>query len=205
MEQSRKQTPRKPAAARREEVAQAALRLIGAQGLSALTTATLAAEVGLTTGALFRHFPSLDAVLAAAVATATARVESTFPAPDAPPLDRLLDLAERRVRLLADEPGVAWMLRSEQALLSLPEGVVAELRALGRRSRDFLVAAIRDGARDGSIRADIEPEILVVPVLGTIHTLAGLSAVHGRRRRARDQEIEQVLGALRRLLAPVAR
>lgn len=205
MEQPRKQTARKPAAARREEVAQAALRLIGTQGLSALTTATLAAEVGLTTGALFRHFASLDAVLAAAVATAIARVEETFPDPDAPPLDRLLDLAARRVRLLADEPGVAWMLRSEQALLSLPDGAVAELRALGRRSRDFLLAALRDGARDGAIRADIEPEILVVPVLGTIHTLAGLSAMHGRRQRARDQEIESVLDALRRLLAPVAR
>ena len=205
MEQIRKHTARKPTAARREEVALAALRLIGAQGLSALTTANLAAEVGLTTGALFRHFPSLEAILSAAVACAAGRVEDTFPAVDAPPFDRLLDLADRRVRLLADEPGIAWLLRSEQALLSLPAGAVAELRALGRRSRDFLVAALRDGARDGTIRADIEPEILVVPVLGTIHTLAGLSAMHGRRRRARDQEMEQVLGALRRLLAPAAR
>jgi AcrR family transcriptional regulator len=205
MEQPRKQTARKPTAARREEVALAALHLIGTQGLSALTTANLAAEVGLTTGALFRHFPSLEAVLAETVAGAIARVESTFPAAEAPPLDRLLDLAERRVRLLAAEPGIAWMLRSEQALLSLPTGAVAELRALGRRSREFLLTALRDGVRDGTIRADIEPEILVVPVLGTIHTLAGLSAMHGRRRRARDQEIEKVLDALRRLLAPVAR
>jgi AcrR family transcriptional regulator len=204
MEQTRKQTVRKPTAARREEVALAALRLIGAQGLSALTTANLAAEVGLTTGALFRHFASLEAILAETVSGAIARVEETFPAPDAPPLDRLLDLADRRVRLLAAEPGIAWMLRSEQALLSLPADAVAELRSLGRRSRDYLVEALRDGARDGTIRADIEPEILVVPVLGTIHTLAGLSAMHGRRRRAREQEIEKVLGALRRLLAPVA-
>lgn len=205
MNTTRRQTVRKPTAARREEVALAALRLIGEQGLSALTTANLAAAVGLTTGALFRHFPTLEAILAEAVACAVNSVGRTFPAGDEPPLDRLLDLAERRVRLLADEPGIAWMLRSEQALLSLPEGAVAELRALGRRSRDFLVVALRDGVRDGTIRADIEPEILVVPVLGTIHTLAGLSAMHGRRRRARDQEIEKVLDALRRLLAPVAR
>ena len=195
---------RKSTEIRREEVAQAALRIIGERGLTALTTATLAAEVGLTTGALFRHFRSFDAILRESVACALRSVEQSFPGADAPPLERLLEMAARRVRLLTDEPGIAWMLRSEQALLSLPPEAVAELRQLGKRSRDFLVEAIREGAGQGTIRRDIAPEILVVPVIGTIHTLAGRSGIHGRQKRARDLEVKQVLDALERMIAPAA-
>jgi AcrR family transcriptional regulator len=191
MEQIRKHTARKPTAARREEVALAALRLIGAQGLSALTTANLAAEVGLTTGALFRHFPSLEAILSAAVACAAGRA-------------RTRSRRTRRLRPAAgsggsaraaagDEPGIAWMLRRAGAL-PLPAGAVAELRArsavaglLWRRCATAPVTAPS---------APTLPEILVVPA-GDDPLLAGLRDAC-RRRRARDQEMEQVFGALRR-------
>ena len=81
---------RKPAGVRREEVARAALRIVGERGLGALTTSSLAAEVGLSTGALFRHFPSFEAILQETVACALRSVEETFPDADRPPLERLL-------------------------------------------------------------------------------------------------------------------
>ena len=56
-------TTRKPAAVRREEIARAVLRIIGERGLTSLTTSNLAAEVGLTTGALYRHFASREEIL----------------------------------------------------------------------------------------------------------------------------------------------
>lgn len=192
---------RKPTEIRREEVARAALEILGEQGPAGVTTAALATAVGVTTGALFRHFPTVDAIVRQAAACAVHDVEQTFPDTDAPPLDRLLELAARRVRLLGAQPGIAWMLRSENAPLSLPPEAVAELRCVARRSRDFLVDAIREGAEQGSIRDDITPEVLVVPVIGAIQVLAGMSGVHGRTRRTRDTQIEPVLEALRRLLA----
>ncbi len=41
---------------RRVEIADAALRLIATEGIASLTVATLANELGLTGGALYRHF-----------------------------------------------------------------------------------------------------------------------------------------------------
>ncbi|HXV75571.1 MAG TPA: TetR/AcrR family transcriptional regulator [Candidatus Polarisedimenticolaceae bacterium] len=105
---------------RREEIARAVLTIIGARGRTALTTTTLAAEVGLTTGALYRHFASLDEILTEAVRYGVERIESTFPAAALPPLDRVLELARNRVRLLGRDRGLAWLLRSEQAYLTLP-------------------------------------------------------------------------------------
>jgi regulator of cell morphogenesis and NO signaling len=187
-----KTTTRKPTGKRREEIAQAVLRIIGEQGLTSLTTATLAAEVGVTTGALYRHFASLDEILAETVRLAVERLEATFPDVSLPPLDRLLTLARNRVRVLGNDPGLAWLLRSEQAYLTLPTGAAEPLRDIARRSRDFLLDTLREGIESGSIRGDIAPDLLLVPVLGTIHAVIG----SGR------EDPERVLLALVRLLEP---
>ncbi|MDX1585036.1 MAG: TetR/AcrR family transcriptional regulator [Thermoanaerobaculia bacterium] len=191
---------RKSSEMRRDELSAAALRILGERGLTALTTSALAQEVGLTSGALFRHFSTLDALLDEVVARAVKRVEETFPDPSGPAMERLLELAERRVRLLAAEPGISWMLRSEQALLSLPPEAVRQLRALAGRSRSFLIEALREGADGGTIRNDVDPEVLVIPVMGTIHMLAGGSGVAKRGSRPKRAEISRVLEGLKRML-----
>jgi AcrR family transcriptional regulator len=193
---------RKSTETRRDEISAAALRIVGERGFHALTTSALAREVGLTSGALFRHFPTLDALLEEMVARAVGRVEEAFPDRDEPPVERLLQLAAARVSLLAGEPGISWMLRSEEALLSVPPQAVQQLRTLARRSRSFLIDALREGAENGTIRNDIPPEILVIPVIGTIHTLAGSPGIATRGTRPRRAEISRVLEGLKRMLSP---
>ncbi len=133
---------------------------------------------------------------------ALAKIDSTFPDPTLAPLERLLALAENRVRIVGADPGVAWVLRSEQAYLSLPADAVARLRDLVMRSKRFVLAALRDGCADGTIRTDIEPEILFVPVMGTIHALIGMAGIHATAGRTKGSSTARVLAALAVLLAP---
>ena len=193
---------RKSGAQRREEIAKAVLRIIGERGLTSLTTTTLAREIRVTPGALFRHFASRDEILQEAVQYALAKVEATFPDESLPPVERLLDLARNRARVLGSDPGIAWLLRSEQAYLTLPEDAVEQLRGFVKRSKRFLLDAIRDGASHGSIRCDIEPEVLLVLVMGTIHALIGMPGIHRHATRGRRRSPGHVLSALERLLAP---
>lgn len=196
---------RKPAGERRQEIGEAALRIVGRQGVTALTTANLAREVDLTTGALFRHFATLDDVLREAVRQGLAKMESTFPDPTLPPLDRISALARSRVETLSWDPGLAWLVRSEQALLMLPGDAVDSLKEFVSRSRRFLLLAIREGAREGSIRRDIEPEALLVSVAGTIHALVGMPGIHRLAKGSRRVGPERVLLGLMRMLAPPGR
>jgi len=195
---------RKPGAVRRDEIAEAALRLAGERGLSAVTIAALAAEVGLTSGALFRHFASRDEILEAAVERAAARIEATVPPPGRPPLERILDLARARVALLSAEPDLAWLLTSDQAHVSLPERAGARLRALVRRTRAALLDALRAGAADGSVRRDVEPEHLLVTVVGTIHAPIGAPGVRRGATGSSRAAAGPVLAGLARLLAPTS-
>ncbi|MCP4835493.1 MAG: TetR/AcrR family transcriptional regulator, partial [Phycisphaera sp.] len=85
---------RKSTAERREEIATAVLSIIGRTGLTSLTMSNLAAEIGVTSGALFRHFETRDDILREAVRHAVARIDRTFPDESLPPLDRLFTLAK---------------------------------------------------------------------------------------------------------------
>ena len=106
------------------------------------------------------------------------------------------------MRLLSEDPGLSFLLRSDQAFLALPELAVKRLREMVERSRAFLLRSLRDGAREGSIRKDIESELLLVPVMGTIHALIGTSGVRGQVDPVREKQVERVLAALLRLLSP---
>ncbi len=189
---------RKPTATRKEEIIRAVLKIVGRRGMAALTTTALAKEVGVTSGALFRHFHSRDEMLLETVRHAAERIARTFPDPNLPPLERLLALAQNRVRLLGADPGLAWFLRSEQAYLAIPEEGVEILRTIVARSRKFMLAALKEGVAGGEIRGDIDAETLLVPVVGTIHALIGMPGVHRSIARGADD----VLDALATLLAP---
>lgn len=196
------QSSRKSSSERREDVFRAVFRIIGERGVTSLTTTVLAEEVGVTTGALFRHFPSRDAILQDAVEHALVKIEETFPPRDLSPLDRVVGLARNRVRLFGSEPGLAWLVRSEQAYLTMPAGAVERLRGVVKRSAAYLLQAIRDGVSQGSIRDDIEPEDLLVVVMGTIHALLGDRGVHRRGTRGSRRNTDRVLAALERMMSP---
>jgi AcrR family transcriptional regulator len=70
---------------RQVELTDAALHIIATKGIAALSTRSLAAQVGLSTGAIFRHFASLEALLDAVVGRVEACSRVHVPAGDAPP------------------------------------------------------------------------------------------------------------------------
>ena len=61
------QAQRLPTEARQAEIVAAALRLAQLSSPESITTADLAGALGLSQGALFKHFPSKDAVWLAAM------------------------------------------------------------------------------------------------------------------------------------------
>jgi len=192
-------TQRKPRDERRTEIAAAALRLIGERGATSLTAASLAEAVGVTPGALFRHFATVDEILAAAVDLGVQRVEATFPDEELEPLERLSELVLSRIEAIRDTPGLAWLLLSDQAPLTVPEAAVRRLRRLVKRTRSFLLEALEEGVECGELRDDIAPELMLVLVTGCVHSLAAARGVHAR---ASLPSPDEVLETLLELLAP---
>jgi len=182
------------------EIADAALRVIGRKGISALTTTTLAAELGVSSGAPFRHFESRDAILDAVTQRVTDLVATTYPDPKLPPLERLEALFQARVNTIGSFAGVARLIFSEQFTLALPQEASERMLDLVRDTRAFVLQVLQEGVECGEIRGTPPPKALLPVVMGCLQHLVFLNALPigvGQAPRAGE-----VLYTLRCLLAP---
>lgn len=162
---------------KRTEIADAALRIIGDRGVTALTIANLASELGVTPGAPFRHFSSREEILEEVAARVVEIMGSAFPDPSLPPLERLSRLFMARVEAVGKHAGVARLLFSDQFTKALPDSAASQIRSLIKRTRNFILEILREASESGQIRSDIAPEDLLIPVMGTLHHLAFLNAL----------------------------
>ncbi len=191
---------RRTSAIRQVELTDAALHIIATKGIAALSTRSLAAQVGLSTGAIFRHFASLEALLDAVVARVETVLESTYPPPTLPGAERLERLIEARSTAVGNQLGILRLVLSEQFLLALPNSASTRLAACVQKTRAFVLACVREGQDAGELRADLPAETLAPIVMGTMQMLA-LSPSKARRRKA---ETRAVLDSLLVLLRPPA-
>src|SRR5512138_2765989 len=167
---------RKPADARRREIADAALRVAAEQGLARFTAAAIAREIGVSDAALFRHFATMDAIVLAVLDRVEEMLFGGDP-PQAPdPIARLGAFFARRVAVVRDHPGVARVIGSELlAQVAPPEGV-ARVEGLRRRSRAFVRRSLVEAQRRGLLAPALSPAEGTILVLGAILALghAGL-------------------------------
>ncbi|MCD4686277.1 MAG: TetR/AcrR family transcriptional regulator [Anaerolineae bacterium] len=119
--------PRKPAdqTVHAEEIIRAAALVFHRKGYHGSTMAEIAAEVNLTAGSLYHHFPSkqdlLVAVLDAGMAQITAEVQ-TLVGLDGPPADVLRQIVHLHVRSIIENVNIAAaMIFEGRALLDVPD------------------------------------------------------------------------------------
>jgi AcrR family transcriptional regulator len=186
---------------RRAELTDAALDIIATRGVAALSTRSLAEHVGLSSGAMFRHFASIDALLDAVVARVESVLATTYPPTDLPPLERLERFVEARSTAVGRQVGILRLVLSEQFLLALPEQGSVRLSACVTRTRAFIQRCIREAQASGEFRSDVRPSTLAIVVMGTIQMLA--FSPGSRRRSAAETRV--VCGDLITLIqSPVA-
>ena len=163
---------RKPSDDRRLEIADAALRVIAAHGLGRFTAAALAAEVGVTDGALFRHFATKEAIVLAAIARVEELLLPSLRVQHPDPLARLGAFFRARVETIRANPGISRLLVSEELAHAAAREGVARVAALRRRSTGFVRACLDEATAGGLLSPGLRAEEAEVLVLGAILALA---------------------------------
>ncbi|MBZ4421751.1 TetR/AcrR family transcriptional regulator [Myxococcus sp. RHSTA-1-4] len=161
---------------RRREIADAALRIIATRGITALTVATLARELGLTGGALYRHYPSTDAIMEAVAVRAAELLDASLPEPSLEPLVWLERFVESRSRTISGHFGVARLLLSEQLALALPPGGRERIQESVRKTMMAIQRTLLAGQEQGLIRTDLRAADLVPIIVGTVQMLVHAQA-----------------------------
>lgn len=164
---------------RKLELIDAALHIIATRGIAALSTRSLAEQVGLSSGAIFRHFSSIEALLDAVVTSVEAVLEATYPSRELPARARLERFIEARSSAVGDQVGILRLVLSEQFLMALPKGGAHRLSACVQKTKTFVLGCLREGQQTGEFRSDIDAPSLALIVMGTIQMLA-LSTANSR-------------------------
>lgn len=162
---------------RQEQIAQAALAVVARYGLRRLSIAQVARLVGVVPSALYRHFPSKDAIVDTVMGLVRERLlENARAVTDAvsDPFEQLRLLLKRHVQFIAEHQALPRIIFSEQ----LYEGRPGRRRAMLRTIQAYLEKVadiVRQGQAEGRIRKELDASTVAVMFLGLIQPAAILS------------------------------
>jgi AcrR family transcriptional regulator len=154
-------------AARRDQITRAVLALAAEQGTAAVSIAGVAQRIGVAPSALYRHYPSKEAMLAGTLDRLAERMHLNLErarAAAAGPLEALERLLALQVELIREHHGLPFVVFSE----GLGGGVSQRERFLGFivRFREQLAGLIREAQSAGEVRDDVPAANLAVSFIG---------------------------------------
>lgn len=176
-----------PAETRRAVTVEAVIELAAERDPGEITTAAIASHMKLTQGALFRHFPSKDAIWEAVMEWVAerllARVDRAA-AQAASPVAALQAIFLAHADFVAEHPGVPRMLFGElQRAEATPAKRLA--RTLLERYGERIRAGLEAGKAAGEVSAALDIDAAVTLFVGTLQGLIMQSMLAGELARIR--------------------
>jgi len=173
---------RLPTQERQIEIVAAALRLSRDRSPALITTGDIAAAVGVTQGAVFKHFPTKEAIWIAAMAWVRERLMAalTQAAQDpSTPLAGLEAVFDAHVAFVASHPGVPRLIFHELQQAT-DSAVKQELRTLLQVYRKLLTGLLGAAAERGEVPADLDREAAATLFVGIVQGLVMQTMVSGK-------------------------
>ena len=164
---------RQPTEIRRAEIVAAVPRLAATRSPAAITTGDMAAELGFSQGAVFRHFPAKDAIWMAVLDWVDAELIAALDAAaqqGATPLEGLERVFMAHIRFVVASPGVPRIIFHE---LQHPDDTPLKqrVRALLGRYRQILARLLDAAADRGLLLAGLDRQAAATLFIGTIQGL----------------------------------
>ena len=163
-----------PADERRAATVDAVVELAAEQNPGDITTAAIAQRMGLTQGALFRHFPTKDAILESVLGWVSERLLGQLDAAAASaatPLAALEAMFMAHVDFVSRHPGVPRMLFGELQRPgdTLPKRMAQTLtQGYAQRLRAHLAAGIARQQLDAGLDLDAAATLFIGTVQGLV-------------------------------------
>ncbi len=155
---------------RQLEIIDSAIELIAERGIQSLTIKNLARRVGVTEGALYRHFRSKQEILLAILAVfghSSAGVFQRIREQEASPLKQLERVFLDHFERFEKKPALAAVIFSEEIFQN--DSLLADtMIQVVQKSLDEVQKIVEAGQKLGEIRGDVPGEQLALVLLGSL-------------------------------------
>lgn len=180
---------RLPTEARQAEIVTAAVRLARDASPALITTTDIAAAVGITQGAVFKHFSTKEAIWLAALQWVRGELSHglrTAAAQAPTPLGGLSAMFRAHVDFVVAHPGVPRLIFHE---LQQPadSATKQEVRTLLQGYRKLLLDTLEQAVMQGQVDADVDREAAATTFVGLVQGLVMQAMLVGRPGTMRTQ------------------
>ncbi len=191
---------RKPTDVRKREIIDVAIDIIAFDGARAFTAKNIAAAVGMTSGGIFRHFESMEAIVGEAIGRIEDVLAADFPSEIGDPLERLKIFFLNRSRTILTHPSISRLLLSDH--LEQTAGVEAAKRLVKAKTRSikFIHECLKEAKQKGFLGDVVETEAATSIIIGAI-----LSLSHRRSQVANTSQGDKVSEAVWPMIAHMLR
>ncbi|NLO44426.1 MAG: TetR/AcrR family transcriptional regulator [Candidatus Cloacimonetes bacterium] len=158
---------------RQMEIVQAAIGLIAREGYEKLTTKNIAAELGVTDAALYRHFDSkkdLIKMILHHFENISCQVISSIESQDLSPMEKIRYFVMNRYEMFKEDPELAMVMFSEE-LFQNDHSFEEHLLSIMHIHRDQIMGYIMQGQKLGEIRSDLNPMNVFRMIVGSMRML----------------------------------
>lgn len=192
----------RPATERRAITVEAVVELASRQNPSEITTAAIAQHMGLSQGALFKHFSTKNSLLLAVMEWVAERllerIDRSAEGVESP-LAAMEAMFQSHVEFVAEHPGVPRMMFGELQRAE-PTPAKQMVQTLIRRYGERLGRLIEKGKACGELSATLDEEAAATLFIGTVQGLVMQSLLAGDVERMR-RDAPRVFAIYRRGIA----
>lgn len=173
---------------RRLMTVETVINLAGKQNPTEITTAAIADQMSVTQGALFRHFPTKDAIWEAVMNWVAVRLLDRIDraaGQATSPLDAMRAIFMSHVEFVIEHPGVPRMMFGElQRAEATPAKKIAH--QLMKRYTERLARKLEEAKTAGEVATDTDTQAAAILFIGTIQGLVMQSMLSGSLAAARS-------------------
>ena len=167
---------------RRHQIVQTARKIVATQGMSSLTMQELAKEVGVSEGAIYKHFKGKDEILLVLIqeierTLLEAVADSARPHDGA--LDQLRHLLQRHFSSLERRHGVSFVVIAEALRFGDPP-VKQATRQMVERYLDLITSILKSAAKVGEIDSESDVRAAALMYFGMVQASVTLWSFNNR-------------------------
>lgn len=160
--------PRESTDIRQEQIKKAVLDIIAEEGLHNISTRNLAKKIGLTEGAIFRHFSTKRDIIKGImddVAKDLVGSLRTIVLEPSKTEEKLFKYLCKNVKYLRENRGITILLFSEAAHLGDKE-LKEKLNQILSEQKQFIIKMVKDGIAEGIWNKDTNPDDMAMLYMG---------------------------------------
>jgi AcrR family transcriptional regulator len=157
---------------RQMQLVAVAMRILASEGPRRFTAQRLAEDVGLTPGAIYNHFDSMEAIVDAVVDHMGASLFEGFPPKANDPITRLELFFRRRARDILANPHISRLLLTDYLAQAAGASRADRVEDFKRRTQQFVIGCLREAAEKGLLALDVSPAAGAIIVVGAVLSLS---------------------------------